>query len=168
MLLVSSLAKGFGVPVAVLAGSRALVRWFKDKSQTRTHCSPPSIAAIHAAEHALRVNESQGDTLRLRLVRLVHYFRGRLARIGWSAIGGLCPVQTLIPQPTLDARKLHGQLLRQGIRTVLHCGDKGRIPCLSFLITARHSRDDIDHAANAITRFVRERDPLEISYKYCL
>lgn len=168
VLLVSSLAKGFGVPMAVLAGSHALVRWFKDKSQTRTHCSPPSIAAIHAADHALRVNESQGDTLRLRLVRLVHYFRSRLAQIGWPAIGGLFPVQTLIPQSTLDARRLHGQLLRQGIRTVLHCGDKGRIPCLSFLITARHSRNDIDRAVNAVARFMGERDPLEISYEYCL
>lgn len=168
VLLVSSLAKGFGVPVAVLAGSHALVRWFKDRSRTRIHCSPPSIAAIHAAEHALRINEDQGDILRLCLVRLIHYFRGRLARIGWPALGGLFPVQTLIPQPTLDVRKLHGKLLRQGIRTVLHCGDKGRIPCLSFLITARHSRNDIDRAVNAVARFMGERDPLEISYEYCL
>jgi 8-amino-7-oxononanoate synthase len=154
--------------VAVLAGSHALVRWFKDKSQTRTHCSLPSIAVTHAAEHALRVNEHQGDMLRLRLAWLVHYFRSRLAQIGWPAMGGLFPVQTLMPQSTFDARKLHGQLLRQGIRTVLHRGGKGRISCLSFLITARHSRGDIDCAVKALARFMGERGPQEIGYEPCL
>ncbi|ADJ27293.1 aminotransferase class I/II-fold pyridoxal phosphate-dependent enzyme [Nitrosococcus watsonii] len=168
VLLVSSLAKGFGVPMAVLAGSHALIRWFKDKSETRTHCSPPSIAIIHAAEHALKVNKSYGDGLRLRLARLVHYFRSRLAQIGWPTVGGLFPVQTLMPKPTLDARKLHEQLLRQGIQTVLHRGRKELGACLSFLITARHSRGDIDRAANAVARFAGKRDPQEISHEYCL
>lgn len=114
VLVVSSLAKGFGVPVAVLAGSNAMVQWFEDKSETRVHCSPSSIAVIHAAEHALAVNEKHGDALRLRLAQRVRYFRNRLAQIGWPTTGGLFPVQTLMPIPTLDTRKLHTQLLRRG------------------------------------------------------
>ena len=45
----SSLAKGFGVPLAALSGSRALIERFREHSETRIHCSPPSVAAIHAA-----------------------------------------------------------------------------------------------------------------------
>ncbi|HEX8903780.1 MAG TPA: hypothetical protein VF771_02920, partial [Longimicrobiaceae bacterium] len=45
----SSLAKGFGVPVAVLCGSEALVARFRDRAETRVHCSPPSEAVVHAA-----------------------------------------------------------------------------------------------------------------------
>lgn len=67
----ASLAKGFGVPVAVLAGSDALMRRFKANSQTRLHASPPSVAVIHAAMHALALNRQCGDTLRLRLSRRV-------------------------------------------------------------------------------------------------
>ena len=42
-LVFASLAKGFGVPIAVLAGSRARIREFEEKSLTRVHCSPPSM-----------------------------------------------------------------------------------------------------------------------------
>jgi hypothetical protein len=56
VLVGSSLAKGFGVPVAVLAGSETMIGRFKATSETRVHCSPPSLAVIHAAEGALEVN----------------------------------------------------------------------------------------------------------------
>lgn len=169
VLMVSSLAKGFGVPVAALAGSEAMVRWFEDKSETRTHCSPPSIAVIHAAEHALTVNEEHGDALRLRLAQLVRHFRKRLTQIGWSTPGGLFPVQTLVPILSLDTRKLHTQLLRGGIRTVLHHGRNGCSARISFLITARHSQGDIDHALEAMAHFMEdraaERTAMEVSYE---
>ncbi len=48
-LVISSLAKGFGVPVAVLSGSSAVVRSFELRSDTRAHCSPPSVAVLRAA-----------------------------------------------------------------------------------------------------------------------
>ena len=55
----SSLAKAFGVPIAVLAGSEALIGRFEQRSETRLHCSPPSLAALRAAEHALAMNRVQ-------------------------------------------------------------------------------------------------------------
>jgi 8-amino-7-oxononanoate synthase len=166
VLVVSSLAKGFGAPVAVLAGSDATVQWFENKSETRVHCSPPSIAVIHAAEHALAVNEKHGDALRLRLAQRVRYFRNRLAQIGWSTTGGLFPVQTLMPIPTLDTRKLHAQLLRRGIRTVLHRDRNGCSARISLLITAGHSQGDIDLAVEALADAVAYKsvENLEIAY----
>jgi len=150
ILIVSSLAKGFGVPVAILAGSHDMVRWFEMNSEMRLHCSPPSVAAIRAAEHALAVNERHGDDIRLRLAEGVSYFRGKLHEIGLSATGGLFPVQTLVAVPWLDAPSLHDRLLRLGVRTVLRRARNGRRPRLSFLITALHSMRDIDHAADAL------------------
>src|SRR5262249_45152342 len=89
VLVGGSLAKGFGVPVAVLAGSTVMIRRFEEQSETRVHSSPPSIAVIHAAEHALAVNRERGDRLRLRLAQGVRHFRKRLAAAGFSATGGL-------------------------------------------------------------------------------
>src|SRR5262245_24961534 len=66
----SSLAKGLGVPVAVLAGSTALVERFEGQSETRVHSSPPASAPIHAAERALAVNREQGDSWRRYLLAL--------------------------------------------------------------------------------------------------
>ena len=76
----SSLAKGFGVPVALLAGSAALLRRFERESASREHMSPPSMAVIHAARHALAVNRQDGDRLRLRLWRVVQRLRDGAGR----------------------------------------------------------------------------------------
>jgi 8-amino-7-oxononanoate synthase len=150
VLVGSSLAKGFGVPVAVLAGSATTIGHFEAKSETRVHCSPPSIAVIHAAERALQVNRWRGDALRLHLAQLVYYFRRRLSAVGLSATGGLFPVQTLAPIPGVDSRALYERLLHQGIQTVLRRSCHGRRRCLSFLITARHAFSDIDRAVDAL------------------
>ena len=105
-LVFSSLAKGFGVPIAVLAGSRAWIRRYEEKSLTRVHCSPPSVATLRAAEHAVEMNRTWGDILRHRLALLVRRFREGLRALGLSASGGLFPIQTLVLPPRVDARSL--------------------------------------------------------------
>ena len=147
----SSLAKGFGAPMAMLAGSASLIRRFEAESDTRVHCSPPSIAALHAAEHALDVNRRYGDRLRGYLVRLVRRFQAGLQAIGLAADGGLFPVQTLRPAG-VAAEVLRGRLFRLGIRTITvqRCREIGTR--VAFVITALHRRSDIDMAVEAISR----------------
>src|SRR5262249_28885917 len=53
VIVASSLAKAFGAPLALVAGSAAWLAEFERRSSTRVHCSPPSAAAIAAAVHAL-------------------------------------------------------------------------------------------------------------------
>ena len=150
ILVGASLAKGFGVPVAALAGSGLMLQRFATLSDTRVHCSPPSAALISAAEKALAINEGQGDRLRSRLLRLVGGFRKRLRQVGLSACSGFFPVQTLKPMPAVDAVRLHERLLGLGIRTVLHRARDGQVPRLSFLITALHTPSEIDQSVVAL------------------
>ncbi len=152
VLVVSSLAKALGVPVAVLAGTRAAVREFEEKSETRVHCSPPSIAVVRAAQHALEVNERHGDALRSRLATLVMRFRQRAAEAGFRFSGGLFPVQTLVPPPGVEPACLHNALQKAGIRTVLHQARNGRGTRMSFLLTARHIAKHVDISADALLR----------------
>ena len=70
-----------GVPLAVIAGSRIMMKEFEGKSETRLHCSPPSFAVIRAADHALLINHIHGEVLRSKLMRLVRYLRARLAEL---------------------------------------------------------------------------------------
>jgi len=151
VLAISSLAKGFGAPVAVLSGSRAAVEEFKANSETRVHCSPPSVAVIRAAEHALRVNREQGDRLRLRLAGLVMHFRRSAKEAGLRFTGGLFPVQTLAPASKATAVRLHERLLQNGVRTILRRAPRGQGLRLSFVITARHTPEAIDQAVSALT-----------------
>ncbi|HRI39878.1 MAG TPA: aminotransferase class I/II-fold pyridoxal phosphate-dependent enzyme, partial [Nitrospira sp.] len=151
----SSLAKGLGVPVAVLAGSEKMVRRFEQASATRTHCSPPSNAVVHAADHALSVNRQQGDRLRLRLWHLVGRFKKGMAHAGLSTHGGDFPVQTWAPLPDSNPGEVYEALLQRGVRTVLHRARHGFQAQISFLITARHRLQDIDHATEALRDVLR-------------
>jgi 8-amino-7-oxononanoate synthase len=154
-LVFSSLAKGFGVPIAVLAGSRSWIRRYEEKSLTRVYCSPPSIATLRAAEHAIEMNRRCGDRLRQRLALLVRRFRKKLRALGILANGGLFPVQTLALPTGVDVGAFQRRLGRRGVRSVLQTGRSDLRPRLVLLLTARHSLDDIDSAAAMIGHTLR-------------
>ena len=148
-LVFSSLAKGFGVPLAVLAGSRARVCEFEERSLTRVHCSPPSIAVLRAAEQAVLMNRREGDARRARLLERVRRFRRGLSGAGVGPGRGLFPVQTVGSAKGIPAPALHRRLAERGIRTVLHRGEEGG-PRVSFLIHAGHTPEEIDAAVSAL------------------
>jgi 8-amino-7-oxononanoate synthase len=163
VLTISSLAKAFGAPLAVLSGNSAAIKDFEQNSETRMHCSPPSLGVIRAAERALTVNRVHGDLLRHRLASLVTRFRQGAARAGMRFTGGLFPVQTLEPSPRLDAVNLHERLLQQGVRTVLHRARNGDGVRLSFLVTARHLSEEIDIAVNALAGAFQQGESRTVS-----
>jgi 8-amino-7-oxononanoate synthase len=138
VIAISSLAKAFGTPLAVLTGSRRLVLSFDAASQTRMHCSPPSLAVLTAARHALLRNQRDGDRLRRRLRALVQALRSQLPYE--IAHEGLFPVQTV---ESAKAEALHGQLLSHGIQTVLRASTSGRPDYLTILLTAAHSLAEV-------------------------
>jgi 8-amino-7-oxononanoate synthase len=143
----ASLAKGFGVPMAVLAADAAVIRRFERNAETRVHCSQPSIAALRAGTRALNVNSAAGDALRLRLAALIRRFRERVADAGYRPRGPFFPVQTLLTGPR--ARRVHDRLLQAGVRSVLHRGHRGELR-LVFVVTASHRVRDLDVAAAAL------------------
>jgi 8-amino-7-oxononanoate synthase len=157
VLMFSSLAKGFGVPLAVLAGSSEMIRRFEHESETRRHCSPPSIAALAAVEHALAENEENGERLRAHLAQLVRHFQARLCAAGFRAGEGLFPMQTLKPIHGIDGRVLHERLLRKGVRTLLQAGRNEDEARVSFILGARHQLGDIDRAAQALCECAKHK-----------
>lgn len=149
VVVISSMAKAFGVPIAILSGSGSAIRDFKERSQTRVHCSPPSIANICAAEHALMVNGKRGDGLRAKLAYMVGRFRKGAANAGFSLTQGIFPVQSLDPGDAESAMDLHKRLTRRRIQTVLRKNATGKLQ-ISFLINARHTVEDIDIAIESL------------------
>lgn len=150
IILISSLAKGFGAPLAMIAGSKDFIRRFGAKSQTQVHCSPPSVAAVLAAKHALTINAAHGNALRRRLAQLVRLLRQQLSRISTPANNGLFPVQTLKMPIFESTESLHHSLQNLGVRTVLHHNCRDRSPHISFMITPRHTVADIRHAGKML------------------
>jgi 8-amino-7-oxononanoate synthase len=150
IILVNSLAKGFGAPLAVIGGSAPTIERFKAASATRVHCSPPSAAALSAAENALALNETEGAARRSRLIELVRCFRAGLRSFGLSAYGGLFPIQTLKGISGPEAIALYGALARCGVKTVLRRARQRTGALISFLINAQHTHRDIATAVEAL------------------
>jgi 8-amino-7-oxononanoate synthase len=154
-VLVSSLAKGFGAPLAFVGGTQPLVQHYRNSSETRAHSSPPSNADIHAAMHALDLNHTEGPFRRRTLSTLIARFRRGLSGLGLTTIGDASPVQTLQPMPGVAATDLHARLSADGVRTVLHrpsCGSGNRV---TFLLSAAHSLQDIDMALASLAASTR-------------
>jgi 8-amino-7-oxononanoate synthase len=150
IVVVSSLAKGFGVPMAVVSGSDADIARLERDGPSRSHSSQPSMADLHAAEHALTLNRRFGDALRARLGSLVLRFRSRMEHVGVRADGGAFPVQVL---PVVDdalTRWVYRGLLERGVRTVLQRPLCRTGPHLTFLLRADQRPADIDTAARAL------------------
>jgi 8-amino-7-oxononanoate synthase len=103
VVLVSSMAKGLGVPMAMVAGSRRFVADFEQLSATQVHSSPPSYADLHAAESALTLNRSVGDAIRWRLAMTIGRFRRQLHTAGIQVGPSLFPVQSLRLPWNIDA-----------------------------------------------------------------
>jgi len=146
VLAVSSLAKGFGVPAAVLAGSEKRVRAFRIRSETRVHCSPLSIASLRAAEHALAMNRNQGDAVRLQLANRVSCFRQVARQRGFRVRGGHFPVQSPILPANINHADIHRKLLALGVHAVLHKSHPADRQQISFLVRADHSECNIIEA----------------------
>jgi 8-amino-7-oxononanoate synthase len=144
----ASLAKGFGAPLAVLSGDAAQVERFVADSQTRLHCSPPSIASLQAAQAALAANARSGARWRARLLQLVQRLRARVTRTGLDVVGTLpFPVQSFVSRHAPGAEafaRLLQRLHAGGVRALLTRGCQGLAPRLSFIVTARHSAAQID------------------------
>jgi 8-amino-7-oxononanoate synthase len=163
-LLVTSLAKAFGAPVAALTGPLPAVRWFEERSQTRLHCSPPSAAVVAAAQHALDVNEQRGDTLRAALASNVRRFRTTLAAAGvMTATPSLFPIQSVGPFDRSDALAIQRHLAQRGVRAVLRRGKCRRGAFLSFIVTSHHTGPQVEAAARIVAATERVLGSSEIA-----
>jgi 8-amino-7-oxononanoate synthase len=156
LLLVASLAKAFGVPVAVAAGGRRAIEWLEARAETRAYASPPSAALLAAAAQALAINEARGERLRARLRRLVRRFRDGVRAADVEVAGGCFPVQELRPRRGAAA-ELHRGLLERGVRTVLTRSRRDGRASVTLLLTAAHTEDEIDRAAAALVRLTGQR-----------
>ena len=159
LVVVSSLAKGFGVPLAVLAGNARLIARYESRSPTRVHCSGPSAAHLAAAGHAFAINSRDGARLRERLVAGVRRFRRGLQKAGLAVSGACFPVQT--PALGAAAEAIHAALVAEGIVGVLHQARRGLPAQLSFLITAAHQPAEIDRAAESLLRLAMRWNVLQ-------
>jgi 8-amino-7-oxononanoate synthase len=164
----ASLAKGFGVPLAVLAGPASVVQQVADLGPTRWHASPPSAAVIAAGASALTINARGGDRLRARLSAMALRLGAGLVRLGLGAGRPVAlPVQSSRALPRAFALGLHEACAARGLRCLVQRAGRADQAVLTFLVTAAHDESDIDEAlqilAHAQTAQARVVTPAEVA-----
>jgi len=147
---VDSLAKGFGAPLAVLAGPAGLVEGIRTRGPTQVHSSAPSTADLRAAERALAVNARSGDRLRARLLWLIRRFRRRLADRGVRLGTGEFPVQRLEPTDRRRASAMHRWLCSSGLRSLVTAPPCMPGAAVTVVLTAALSTAQVDRAADLL------------------
>ena len=153
IVLMSSLSKAFGAPVACLLGSSNFIRAFSAQSRTRMHCSPPSTAVIRAGLHALEMNRQTGDLLRRRLFDRVRAFRSLLLMRKWTPAQSWFPVQAL-EHP--DAPAIQEHLLSRGVKALLQKAAEGKETRVTFVLNAKHKWDELGEVARALDSMGQE------------
>lgn len=138
VIVIASLAKALGTPLAVISGTNAIIQTLRTHSMTRTYCSPPSPWLSEHALHALAQHAAWGDWLRQRLLRNIRAYQAGLRQIGISHPAPLFPVQHLpLPHPW-QCKALYQTLRRRGIRTLITQRADGGC-ALSVILHAKHS-----------------------------
>ncbi len=154
IITISSLAKAFGVPLAILGGSEKMIQQFQYKSSTRLHNSPPSRVDVLAAWHAYHLNQTVGDRLREKLLKNIRFFQKRTEDLPPSS-------WAVSPLQTLAFGKISGLLMQylrdqHGIMTFTtqpHTPSKRTE--LGLIIRADHRIEELDYTIRALKYFLK-------------
>ncbi len=156
MVVVASLAKAFGAPLALVAGTRAFVDGFIADSETLVHCSPPAEPVLVAARRALSLEGAAADARRARLGDRVRRLRAALRARGFVVRGGSFPMQRVPLPDAATARALHAGLVRRGVHAVVRRARCNGELSLTFVVTAAHEDAHIAAAVDALSEAARD------------
>lgn len=146
---ISSLAKAFGVPAAILSGNERLVSIFKKESNTRLHSSPLSNADLAAVNNAIQLNKFQGDNYRMQLWQRVYHLKKALLKIGIHSKGGIFPMQIIDQFDRNSTIALFKKLKESGVECLLIQTKQGN-PAIAFLLNNSHQKKEIDWIRNSL------------------
>lgn len=157
VVVVASMAKAFGAPVAVAAGPRWAVDRLRQRGPSREHSGPASAAAVAAGLRALAVNAARGDALRARLAANVARFQDGLAAAGLEVSDSLFPVQPVRLPRGVGADGVARRLSRLGVQAPVvraACG-----PTLTFLLTAAHTESAVQAGPRTLAHLLQTDAP---------
>lgn len=151
---IASLAKGLGVPLAVMSGSYRFIRPFMQQGLSRIHCSQVAHPVAMAAMQALKFNQKEGNQQRAYLSHLIEMFRREVALAGLECRGGIFPVQNIKLATVEQTLTLYQFLNKNGIAALLLKGEgAGQSPIISFCINTTQSATQYRYLGQCLRKF---------------
>ena len=143
IVTITSLAKGFGVPITIIAASPRFIEKYTDNSTTRSSSSPVSMAHVHATQHALSLNEKYGEQRRAKLLENIVYFKKAMKAAGTFVHPSIFPVQLVSFENARHTLGFYQKMRQANIQTVLvkrHADDQ---PVIAFILRSNHTLNDL-------------------------
>lgn len=153
IISITSLAKGFGVPMAVISSNTSFITSFKERSETRVNSSPVSIAHLTAAINAFRINTGSGEQRRAKLWSNISLLKTELRKSGIKLNGSIFPVQSICDTDAQKMMHLYKKLKKEKIKTVLVAPHKEHKPLLTMVMRCDHTIEEIKYLAYCVQKF---------------
>ncbi len=150
---VGTMSKAFGVMGGVVAGSRVLIDYLRQKARPNLFSSALTVPDVAACQAAVDILESS-DELVTRLWDNGKYLKKELSAIGFDTGNSETPITPVIIGEAQDAKTFSAKLFENGVfatAIVFPTVPRGtaRIRCM---VSAAHSKDDL---AQAVERFAK-------------
>jgi 8-amino-7-oxononanoate synthase len=155
LVVVGSLSKAFGVPLAFAAGPAEFIQMLRELAGSLVHSSPPALPVLAAARRVLRLHRRQGEARRRRLLANIRLFRRSLETMGLQPGGlALLPVQSLHYAAPEAAWQAARALRAAGFWALMQPGpvDNPAGGALRFVLSALHTPAQIRALAMEIRR----------------
>jgi glycine C-acetyltransferase len=154
---VGTLSKAVGALGGYVAGNRSLIEFLYHRARpflfSTSH--PPAVAAACIAALDVLVEEPQ---IIERLWENTRFFKGGLERLGFNTGVSESPITPVIAGDGATAMKLSDRLFEEGVfaQGIAHptvARDKARV---RTIVTATHTREDLQYALDAFEKVGRE------------
>lgn len=158
LISITSLSKGFGIPVAIMSAPTYIIDSYKGISESRIHTSPPNNCILACVQKALEINKNMGDTLRIKLLNNVLYFKEILNHLNIHTNNNCYPVQTISFKSTKCLVDTFNALRKNGILTVPLKNHGYHSGSLAFCISSAHQKKDFEDLGDVLARIKTAHD----------
>lgn len=156
---VGTLSKAFGVVGGVVAGGTAIVEWLQQRGRPflfSSAATPPDVAACIAAIDILEGSTELVD----RLWENTRYFKAEMKNLGFDTGHSSTPITPIMLGEAPLAQQFSRELFNEGIFAMalgFPTVPRGKAR-IRVMISAAHSRDDLDQGLQIFARVGRKLD----------
>jgi glycine C-acetyltransferase len=161
-LEIGTLSKAFGVMGGVIAGKKIVIDWIRQRARPFLFSSAITAADTAACLAAVEVLE-QSTELVDKLWENTRYFKGEMKRLGFDTGVSTTPITPIMLGDAPLAQQFSRRLFEEGVFAMAigyPTVPKGKAR-IRVMISAAHSRDDLDRGLEVFARVGREMEVIQ-------
>lgn len=154
---IGTLSKAFGVVGGFAAGSKLLAELLKQKARPLLFSSAPTAADVYASMEAVRILQ-ESDELVKKLWENANYFKEHMRKAGFDLGNSQTPITPVMIGDEITTQEFSKKLFERNVfaQAISYpTVPKGKAR-MRVMISATHSRDDLDFAVEQFTAVGKE------------